>query len=246
MQVRKYDTRTMAKNGSYMDALIVWGDNENFSYQGGGRIAVHENGSTETIFVATSQEREGVTTPGYYDSVELVRMTMTDDVGDCGALNSCVRHALDPWKKVLAIAPVDATTARFLLALPHISNAKTLEGNLELQILIVNFKTEDYFIRHQVSHFMTFNFYSTQDLWNFWEIYDLPHLVARPYFGAAGSTTFEDFYLTISLEGLPDNTEWAEDRMATTFTLLNDRVTDFFSVAHSYTLPDSGGIGFVP
>lgn len=76
-------------------------------------------------------------------------------------------------------------------------------------------------------------------MFDFFGTYDLPHLVARPYYGAPGSTTLEDFYLTICLKGLPGST-WDLDsgkRVTTTLTLLNDRVTDFFEAATSAALP---------
>ena len=86
LRVRKIDTTLMLQEGEEVDYDVEWTvkfDRHHKSNKVHGRVGIFENGSTETIFAATSQIIENVDNPNYYDAVEFVAFTMVDDDIDC-------------------------------------------------------------------------------------------------------------------------------------------------------------------
>ena len=94
----------------------TWDTNSGYDDDVYGKIGVHFDGTTETIFAGVSQEYtgNGNTTPGS-STTDLTRMTFKENTLDNCRGPGCSRYTLNYWSKVISIAPLSADVCIFLV-----------------------------------------------------------------------------------------------------------------------------------
>ena len=73
-----------------------------------------------------------------------MRVTLENNELDCGPTNNCVRHSLEPWGKFLAVAPVSADQAYFLVSFATLDGHELVGGELELKLITVDFGADSF------------------------------------------------------------------------------------------------------